>query len=65
MAEEKNYRDGLIDGRLSAIESIQHEHKEQLKNHNHRLTSLEKAVWIFLGAVALVQFWPAFEGLFK
>lgn len=50
-----DYDEGVRDGRLAAIESVQRSHTEQLKDHSRRLTALERVAWALLGASAILQ----------
>ena len=61
----KTYEDGLIEGRVESLEKMTMEHKGRLDNHANRLRILERAMWVFLGAVVLVQILPDIKAMFR
>lgn len=63
MADEKSYKDGLIEGRLSAIDDILRDHKEQLENHSSKISNLERVAYIVMGTMIAIQIIPELKGL--
>jgi len=59
------YEDGKRDGQIQALESIVHNHADQLKDHGRRLTALERVAWALLGASAILQMPQVAEWLGK
>ncbi len=57
---DQTYEQGLVDGKLLAVEAILADHKIRIDGHSGRLRLLERALWIMLGVVAVVQFVPFF-----
>jgi hypothetical protein len=55
---EKTYEDGLLRGRLDAVEHMQVNQNMRLESHSSRIGSLERAMWVVIGAIAAVQFFP-------
>lgn len=60
-AQLKTYEDGLLEGRLAALERMTIEHKGRLDNHATRLRAMERILWVLLGAYLLVQMYPALQ----
>lgn len=58
MTEEKTYEDGVVEGRLAAVEHMQTGQNLRLDGHSHRILSLERAMWIVVGAIAAIEFFP-------
>lgn len=58
-----DYKDGLRDGQILALERIAQEHKNRLDNHADRLRTLERVVWALGGIVAFIEFWPKVKDL--
>jgi hypothetical protein len=58
MELEKTYEDGLVEGRLKAVENMQHGQNLRLDNHSIRISSLERAMWVVIGAIAALEFFP-------
>ena len=56
--ESEDYRRGLIEGRLSALEDRHSEHKTRLDNHESRITAQERVMWGVLGAFILMEILP-------
>ena len=55
---EKTYEDGIVKGRLDAIEHMQTGQNVRLDNHSSRISGLEKAMWVVIGAIAAIEFFP-------
>lgn len=58
---EKNYEDGLREGRLLSIEHTQREHGRRLDEHARRITAQERITYALLGAITLIQVLPAIQ----
>ena len=67
MEDHKTYRDGVVDGRIQALEETQAKMQVELKEHkthtNNRITNLEKMVWIASGTVLAVTLLPELKAL--
>lgn len=63
MADVKTYEDGLIEGRLGAVETMLGEHKGRLDNHAQRLQIGERVIYALGGVLVLIQVFPAFQKL--
>lgn len=61
---EKNYEDGLREGRLLSIEHTQREHGRKLEEHGRRLTAQERITYAVLGAITLIQVLPTIQKAF-
>lgn len=55
---DKTYEDGLVEGRLAAVEHMQSSQNVRLDNHGQRISSLERAMWVVIGAIAALEFFP-------
>lgn len=62
---EKTYEDGLVEGRLAAVEHMQTSQNMRLDNHAGRISALEKAMWLVIGAIAALEFFPIMASFFK
>lgn len=56
------YQQGLRDGKLQAIESMQVTQNRRMENHERRLQSAERILYGLIGALALVQIIPIVKG---
>lgn len=61
----KNYEDGLREGRLLSIEHTQREHGRRLEEHSRRITAQERITYALLGAITLIQIFPAIQKLIQ
>ena len=59
----KNYEDGIREGRLLSIEHTQREHGRRLDEHSKRITAQERITYALLGALTLLQLFPAIDKL--
>lgn len=57
----EEYRRGLVEGRMSAMEEQQRRIEGRVNNHDHRISSQERITFAMLGAFALIQVWPTIE----
>lgn len=62
---EKSYEDGIVEGKIQALEAIAATHDKRLNSHSSRLRYVERAVWLMLGAYLLVQFLPTLRAFFS
>ena len=56
--QEKTYEDGVVEGRLAAVEHMQTGQNVRLDNHGARISALERAMWVVIGAIAALEFFP-------
>jgi hypothetical protein len=63
MEPQLSYEDGIREGRLRAIEEGQKRVHERMDNHERRLTAQERITYALLGALALMQIWPAIQAM--
>jgi hypothetical protein len=57
------YEEGLIEGRLQAMERIMEHHQEKMREIDARTRMIERIMWGVLGAIALIQLLPMFRGI--
>jgi len=67
MSEETNeaYKEGVRDGRIQSLEHRMNKSDSRHEAHENRFKYIERLMWMFIGAVGLVQFFPMIERLFK
>ena len=53
-----DYREGLRDGQIHAIEEMQRNQNNRLDDHARRISVLERVTYMVLGMILLVQFFP-------
>jgi hypothetical protein len=58
MVADRTYADGLIDGKIGALEATAANTTRRIDNHATRLRLLERALWITLGIVLSIEFLP-------
>ena len=58
MDDDKGYAQGLMDGKIEALEATAASHALRLDQHSVRLHLLERALWLMLGVVAAIEFLP-------
>lgn len=63
MSSGKTYEDGIVEGRLQALERIAAEHKDRLDSQGTRLRVLERVVWASGGVVVFLQTWPTIAAM--
>jgi hypothetical protein len=61
----KTYEDGIVEGRLAAVEHMQTGQNLRLDNHSQRISSLERAMWVVIGAIAALEFFPVIAKMIK
>lgn len=59
--QDPGYSEGLRDGRLKAVEESNRRAHDRLDGHDTRLSAQERITYSLLGALALLQIWPAVE----
>ncbi len=60
MVAQKTYEEGVRDGEIKALKSIQGRHEIRLDSHSKRLRVAERMLWLLLGGLAVLQLLPAF-----
>jgi len=56
---DADYERGQLTGKVHALEKMMEHHKERMDSHAKRLRILERAHWILLGIVGVIQLMPA------
>ena len=56
--EDLSYEDGIVEGKIEAMEAILSRHDIRLDGHGQRLHLLERALWLTLGVVVAIEFLP-------
>lgn len=51
----KEYEDGLRDGRINALASMQTNQNSRLDSHEGALRKLERLYWLMMGAIAVIE----------
>ena len=52
------YNEGLRDGRIASMESMQSHHSERLDHHEKRLQAAERIIYALIGALLLIESAP-------
>ena len=55
---DKSFEDGMVEGKIIAMEAILSRHDSRLDGHGQRLHLLERALWLTLGVVVAIEFLP-------
>ena len=63
--QQLSYEDGILEGRLRTIEEAHKRVDIRMDDHEKRLTAQERITYALLGALALLQVWPALEVVLK
>lgn len=58
MSNEHTYEEGLRDGRIAALEHMQHSQNSRLDKHESRISIQERITYGLLGAIALLEVIP-------
>lgn len=58
---DKTYDDGVIKGRMDAIEKFVGSNTKRLDHHSRRLTVLERVMYMTFGAVMFLQLLPVLK----
>ena len=61
--QQQSYEDGVREGRMRALEAAQLRVHERMDGHEKRLTAQERITYSLLGALALLQIWPALQAM--
>ena len=56
------YNEGLRDGRIASIESMQSHHSARLDHHEKRLQAAERIIYALIGALMLIEAAPFIKG---
>jgi hypothetical protein len=62
---EHSYEEGLIEGRMQAMERIMEHHEQKMREIDSRTRMMERVLWGVLGAIALMQLLPMFREMMK
>lgn len=54
----KTYEQGVIDGKILAIEETLGHHNKRLNDHSGRIRGVEKLQWMILGALVIIELLP-------
>ena len=65
MTEGLTYEDGLLHGRIDALERMQGEQKGRLDNHAGRIRILERLMWVWAGVLVFATVAPRFDWIIK
>lgn len=58
VSAKKTYEDGIIEGKIQALEETQAIHTSRLDSHSERLRHMERITWLILGGLAVLQALP-------
>jgi len=61
LADRRTYDEGVRQGKMIALETVQALHASRLDGVEKRIGTLERVAYTLIGAIALVQFSPAIE----
>jgi hypothetical protein len=64
-SDNEEYRRGLLEGRMSALEDRHNRTEGRVDNHEKRLSAQERITYALLGALALIQVWPTVQKLLQ
>lgn len=66
-----SYEDGLRDGKLEALAKRADGHDRRFLDHEHkfmahetRFRAIERLMWLLMGAIAFMNFYPAIKSVF-
>lgn len=59
------YEEGLIKGRMQAMERIMEHHEQKIREIDARTRMMERVMWGVLGAIALIQILPMLKGVLQ
>lgn len=62
--DQHSYEEGVRDGKIEALEQIVARHEKRFDVHEGRLRIMERILYGLIGALALIEFMPAFQKLF-
>ena len=57
----KSYEDGIVEGKVQALEQITAKHEKRLDRHSMRISKFEKIVYGMAGMILLLQFLPTIK----
>jgi len=60
---DEAYKEGLRDGRIESLERANEKAHSRLDAHEMRITAQERITYAILGAITLIQVWPAIQGM--
>ena len=59
--DNEEFRRGLLEGRLSALEDRHNRTEGRVDNHEKRLSAQERITYALLGALAFINVWPTIQ----
>lgn len=60
-----DYKDGVRDGRIKAVEDNIKEHASKIKSHGQRITAQERISYGILGALLFIEALPTIRGILE
>ena len=60
-----DYQEGLMKGKLEALEKTLSHHSTRIDHHEARLQIAERILYGLIGALALIEFLPALKRLME
>lgn len=57
----KTYEEGVTEGKLAYLKSVTETLTIRVNDHSQRLRILERAMWVMLGIVTIIQIWPSIQ----
>lgn len=63
--KEMTYEDGLIEGKIQAMEAMMSSHGMRLDMVEKRMATQERLAYILMGAIAFVTFAPSLKTLLQ
>lgn len=61
---DKTYEQGVHDGKIEAIETTLARHSARMDNHSTRIRTMEKVMWMLMGAIFVINILPGVIDLF-
>ena len=62
-AKAPTYEDGLLEGKIQAVEAMMSSHGVRLQLVEKRLSGQERLAYLLMGAIAFVTFAPSLKAL--
>lgn len=57
------YREGLREGQILALQEVQKAHNNRLNEHSKRISVLERTTYMILGAILFIQIFPTLKNI--
>ncbi len=64
MTAPKTYEQGVIEGKIEAIEDMQIAQNMRLKDHSRRISAIERVVYALTGIIVFIEFTPELRNFF-